>query len=97
MECDKIGYKTQVEAHNHIIGINKRKKISCRTYKCKDCGLYHVHTIKDGNKNKKNKRADNRNNNSVNQKSVNPIPKRSVILSVKETTYKPFEHFKFKN
>lgn len=96
MICDKISYKTLNEAHDHITGINKRKGGSYSAYKCDECKMFHIKSIKNGNKNKKNTRTDNRNNNCVNQKSINPVPKISVIQKSIQTTYKPFEYLKNK-
>jgi hypothetical protein len=40
--CDKISYPNHQAAQNAIIGNNKRKKRSLHSYKCKECGLYHL-------------------------------------------------------
>jgi hypothetical protein len=44
MSCDKITFDTYKEAIDHINGSSKKMKQSFKTYKCRDCGAFHIAT-----------------------------------------------------
>jgi hypothetical protein len=46
--CDKIGYRTYKELMSAINGVAKRTKTKFKSYKCNECGLYHITSIKSG-------------------------------------------------
>jgi hypothetical protein len=47
MICDKLPYKDHKEAQDHLQSVRKkcRKGQLFRTYKCTQCGMYHVTTV----------------------------------------------------
>lgn len=46
MICDKIRYETNESAIASIVALSKRFKQRFKVYRCKDCGCFHVSTIK---------------------------------------------------
>lgn len=46
MVCDKVSYSTYKEAIDAINRISGRQKQSFKTYKCSDCGKFHITSIK---------------------------------------------------
>ena len=48
--CDKVAYDTHGDAIDAATGFAKRKKVALRTYRCDQCGFWHLASSKSKKK-----------------------------------------------
>ncbi len=98
MVCEKIAYASHKLAQDAARGLGSKKGQGMRSYKCRECGGYHITTVKH-RKNMSDKHVKYKHD------TTKPLPKEIHIpnpsgkkqysqKSQPLATYKPFAYFK---
>ncbi len=100
MICDKITYASHKLAQDAALGLSNKKGKGMKAYKCRDCGSYHITTVKPRKKGmflKEKYKHDATKPIPKEIKIPSPSKKKSSQKSLPYATYKPFAYLRDKN
>lgn len=97
MICDKITYATHKLAQDAALGLGVKKGKGMRSYKCRDCGNYHITTMRPKKKGMNLKVKYKHDSTKPLPKDIhipNASGKKCSQKSLPLTTYKPFAYLR---